>query len=230
MELISRILSAVAAGAMVFSGALEKAAPQHDVNGTLFLVNRQYMVSEAYKPEELAKAKVIGNVREMRPDAAAALEEMFAACKEETGKELISVSGYRSWAKQNRLYQRKLKSVGRNVAKAQEYVAPPGASEHHLGLAMDLGQRYKVTLNDSFGKTVTGIWVRENCWRFGFILRYDKEWEDITGYKYEPWHVRYVGKEAAKEIHEANVPFETWLAGYRARVLKEILSGGNPNP
>ena len=230
MELISRILSAVAAGAMAFSGALEEAAPQHNVNGTLFLVNRQYMVTDAYEPAALTKAKVTGNVREMRPEAAAALEEMFAACKEETGKELISVSGYRSYAKQNRLYQRKLKSVGRNVAKAQEYVAPPGASEHHLGLAMDLGQRYKQALGSAFGKSEGGKWVRENCWRFGFILRYDEGWEEITGYKYEPWHVRYVGKEAAKEIHEANVPFETWLAGYRVKVLEEILSRGNPNP
>ncbi len=230
MELISRILSVVTAGALMLGGTLEEAAPQHNVDGTLFLVNRQYMVSDAYGPEGLTKAKVVGNVREMRPDAAAALEEMFAACKEETGKELISVSGFRSYAKQNRLYQNKLKSVRRNVAKAQEYVAPPGASEHQTGLAMDLGQRYKATLNDAFGKTVTGKWVRENCWRFGFILRYDEGWEEITGYKYEPWHVRYVGKEAAKEIHEANVPFETWLTDYRVRVLKEILAGEAQDP
>ena len=117
-----------------------------------------------------------------------------------------------------------------NVAKAQEYVAPPGASEHHLGLAMDLGQRSKAALTASFGETETGKWVRENCWRFGFILRYGEEWEDITGYKYEPWHFRYVGKELAKEIHDANVPFETWLLGYRERVLKEIVARETQNP
>ena len=230
MELISRILSVVTAGTLLLSGALEEAAPQHDAGGTLFLVNRQYMVTDAYEPEELVKARVAGNVREMRPEAAAALEEMFTACKEETGKDLVSVSGYRSYAKQNRLYQRKLKSVGRNVAKAQQYVAPPGASEHQLGLAMDLGQRNKAALSDAFGRSAGGKWVRENCWRFGFILRYDEGWEEITGYRYEPWHVRYVGKEAAKEIHEVNVPLETWLTGYRVRVLKEILSGEAKDP
>ena len=228
MNMFSKILSAVLAGAMVFGTALEAAAPQHNAGGTLFLVNRQYMISSAYEPPELSAAQVPGSVREMRPEAARALEEMFAACKEETGKTLISVSGYRSWAKQNRLYQRKLKSVKRNAAKAQEYVAPPGASEHQTGLAMDLGQRGKPTLGSNFGKTEGGQWIRENCWRFGFILRYDEGWEAVTGYKYEPWHVRYVGKEAAQEIHAANVPFETWLTDYRVRRLREILAGPLP--
>lgn len=229
MEILTKILSVAAAGAMVFSAALEEAAPQHDAKGTLFLVNRHYTVSDAYEPE-LREAQVYGSVRQMRPEAATALEEMFAACKEETGKELESVSGYRSYGKQNNIYHRKLTSVKGNVAKAQEYVAPPGASEHHLGLAMDLGQRSKAALTASFGETETGKWVRENCWRFGFILRYGEEWEDITGYKYEPWHFRYVGKELAKEIHDANVPFETWLLGYRERVLKEIVARETQNP
>lgn len=229
MDFITKLASLLAAGAMVFSGALEKAAPQHNARGTLFLVNRQYMVSDAFEPAELREAKVPGQVREMRPDAAAALEEMYAACKEETGIVLTSVSGFRSYAKQSRLYQRKLQSVKGKVEKAQEYVAPPGASEHHLGLAMDIGQQSKAALTLSFGDTPGGKWVKENCWRFGFILRYGEEWEDITGYKYEPWHFRYVGKEYAKEIHEANVPFETWLKTHRARILAEILKGeSNP--
>jgi D-alanyl-D-alanine carboxypeptidase len=167
---------------------------------------------------------VPGQVRKMRPEAAEALREMFAACKEETGKTLLSISGYRSYAKQDGLFQHKLRNVKKNVEKAMEYVAPPGASEHQTGLAMDIGQKHKETLEVSFAKTEGGIWCRENCWRFGFILRYGEEWEDVTGYKYEPWHFRYVGKEFAKEIHDANIPYETWLAGYRVKVLKELLS------
>jgi len=224
MDLWTKLLSILAAGTMFLGGALEEAAPQHDVNGTLFLVNRQYMVTDAYEPAELVEAQVPGQVRQMRPEAAAALEEMFAACKEETGAVLISVSGYRSYSKQNNLYKAKLKRVGNNVAKAQEYVAPPGASEHHLGLAMDIGQQSKAALNAKFADTPGGIWAKENCWRFGFILRYGEEWEDVTGYKYEPWHFRYVGKELAKEIHDANVPFETWLVSYRVRVLQNMLN------
>ena len=213
---------------MILSGTLEEAAPQHDADGLLFLVNRQYMVSDAFEPSDLVEAQVPGQVREMRAEAAAALEEMYAACLEETGAQLISVSGYRSYSKQDKLFRAKLQRVNNKVELAQEYVAPPGASEHHLGLAMDIGQQSKPTLNEKFAETEGGIWARENCWRFGFILRYGEDWEEITGYKYEPWHFRYVGKELAKEIHDAGVPFETWLTDYRVRVLKDLLKEETP--
>ncbi len=226
MELLKELASVLAAGVMVVSGALKEAAPQHNADGLLFLVNRQFMISDAFEPADLREAQVPGQVRQMRDEAATALEEMYAACLEETGKQLISVSGYRSYAKQNALYKAKLQRVGGKVEKAQEYVAPPGASEHHLGLAMDVGQQSKPNLSEKFAETEGGIWTRENCWRFGFILRYGEEWEAITGYKYEPWHFRYVGKELAKEIHDANVPFETWMTGYRVRVLQGILGTG----
>lgn len=224
MSVLEKVLSLAAAGTMLVSGAINKGAPQNDADGNLFLVNRQWMVSETYEPAELDMSDVPGQVRKMRPEAAEALREMFAACKEETGKTLLSISGYRSYAKQDGLFQHKLRNVKKNVAKAMEYVAPPGASEHQTGLAMDIGQKHKETLEVSFAKTEGGIWCRENCWRFGFILRYGEEWEDVTGYKYEPWHFRYVGKKFAKEIHDANIPYETWLTGYRVKVLKELLS------
>ena len=223
MDLLGKLVSVLAAGSMILSGALDEAAPQHDADGLLFLVNRQYRISDAFTPEDLTEAQVPGQVREMRAEAAAALEEMYAACLEETGCQLISVSGYRSYSKQEKLYRAKLQRVGGKKELAEEYVAPPGASEHHLGLAMDIGQQSKPTLNEKFAETEGGIWARENCWRFGFILRYGEEWEDITGYKYEPWHFRYVGKDLAKEIHDAGVPFETWLTEYRVRVLRELL-------
>ena len=223
MDLLGKLASILAAGSMILSGALDEAAPQHDADGLLFLVNRQYRISDAFMPDDLTEAQVPGQVREMRAEAAAALEEMYAACLEETGCQLISVSGFRSYSKQEKLYKAKLQRVNGKKELAEEYVAPPGASEHHLGLAMDIGQQSKPTLNEKFAETEGGIWARENCWRFGFILRYGEEWEDITGYKYEPWHFRYVGKDLAKEIHDAGVPFETWLTEYRVRVLRELL-------
>ena len=223
MSSLTKLLSLLAAGSMAVSGALDAAAPQHDADGLLFLVNRQYTVSVAYEPDDLEMSDVPGQVRRLRPDAAAALKEMFQACKEETGCQLLSISGFRSYAKQEGIYRRKLRSVRGDVAKAQEYVAPPGASEHQTGLAMDIGQKNKAHLEVSFRDTAGGKWCRENCWRFGFILRYNEGWEEITGYNYEPWHFRYVGKEYAKEIHEANIPFETWLTEYRVKVLKEIV-------
>ena len=227
MSTLARVLSLLTAGSMAVSGALHAAAPQHDPDGLLFLVNRQYTLSSSYEPADLLQSDVPGQVRRMRPEAAEALKEMFLACKEETGRQLISISGYRSYAKQEGIYLRKLRSVKKDVAKAQEYVAPPGASEHQTGLAMDVGQKSKAHLEESFRDTEGGKWCRENCWRFGFILRYDEGWEETTGYKFEPWHFRYVGKEYAKEIHEAGVPMETWLIGHRIEVLKALVSGTN---
>lgn len=223
MSLLTSLVSMAAAGLMLLSVPLDAAAPQNDVDSTLFLVNRQYTITEAFEPDDLREAQVPGSVRRMREEAAAALEEMFAACKEETGIMLISISGYRSYEKQNNIYSRKLRAVKRDVAKAQEYVAPPGASEHQLGLAMDIGQKNKTHLNDKFADTPGAQWAYENCWRFGFILRYGQDWEDVTGYKYESWHFRYVGKEVAKEIHEANIPYETWMIQYRTKLLKRLM-------
>lgn len=229
MSLLTRILSLVLAGTLPVSAAIRTAAPQHDPDGFLFLVNREWMITDTYVPAELEMSDVPGQVRRLRPEAAAALREMFDACKEETGAQLISISGYRSYAKQEGIYSRKLRSVKGNTVKAQEYVAPPGASEHQLGLAMDIGQKHRIHLERSFEDTEGGQWARKNCWRFGFILRYDEPWEEITGYKYEPWHFRYVGKEYAKEIHDSGLPFETWLTGHRAEVLEKIVRGGEEN-
>ena len=224
MSSVTQLMSLITAASMMLSGTLNAAAPQHDIDGLLFLANRQYTVSEAYAPADLEMSDVSGQVRRLRPAAAKALREMFDACKEETGVKLISISGYRSYETQEGIYARKLRSVKKNEAKAQEFVAPPGASEHQLGVAMDIGQKHKVNLEISFGKTEGAKWARENCWRFGFILRYDEPWEEITGYKYEPWHFRYVGKKYAKEIHKANVPLETWLISHRVEMLRELLS------
>lgn len=232
MSSFTKILSLLTAGSMMISGAVFDAAPQHDADGLLFLVNRQYTVSSVYTPADLEMSDVPGQVRRMRPEAAEALREMFRACKEETGCQLLSISGFRSYAKQEGIYKRKLRSVKNNIAKAQEYVAPPGASEHQTGLAMDIGQKHKIHLEVSFKDTEGGIWCRENCWRFGFILRYNEgeEWESITGYKFEPWHFRYVGKEFAKEIHDANIPFETWLISHRVKLLQRIIDSADAVP
>lgn len=225
MDFLRSFLSVTSAGILLVSSALKEVAPQNDAESLLFLANRQWTLSEHYVPTTVI-AHVKGQVRYMQAEAAAALEEMFAACKAEIRVNLAAVSGYRSYGKQNNLYNRKLKSVKGNVDKADEYVARPGASEHQLGLAMDVGQLGSDSqLTASFGKTKGGQWLKEHCYEYGFILRYQEGWEDVTGYQFEPWHVRYVGKEAAMKIKEANVPYETWLAEYRTEVLQRILKG-----
>ena len=223
-NVLEQLLSLAAAGSMMISNSLLAAAPQNDVDGLLFLQNRQWRVSRYFEPATL-KANVPGQLQDMRADAAAALEEMFAACKAEIGVTLKAVSGYRSYQRQATIYQNKLDRV-KTKEKADQFVARPGASEHQLALAMDVGQKSDdVNLTSSFGRTKGGKWVAENCWRFGFILRYQEGWEDVTGYEYEPWHVRYVGLENARLIHEADMPLETYLLMLREDVLLGILLG-----
>ncbi len=81
---------------------------------------------------------------------------------------------------------------------------------------MDVGRRKNTNLSKSFGDSPEGQWVAENAHRFGFIIRYKAEWEEVTGYMYEPWHIRYVGKEHAARIHELDIPFEYYVAQLRA--------------
>lgn len=217
---VQTLASLLAAATMLVSNSANMAAPQNDFSGDLFLVNRQWRVSEYYVPV-LREVKVTG-AQDMVDRAATAYEEMAEACKKATGEKMIAVSGYRSFSKQKRLYSAKLSRVKTNE-KADEYVARPGASEHQTGMAMDVGQAGKAVVTNAFRNTEVGKWMAANCWRYGFILRYGEDWERITGYKYESWHVRYVGKAVAKQIHENPVPFETWLISYRQQKLSSIL-------
>jgi D-alanyl-D-alanine carboxypeptidase len=220
--LIRQLVATVALAASLMEGAMYKGMPQMDVEGQIFLVNRQQEMSEAYVPETV-EANVQGTTRRMRPDAAKALEEMFAAAKKEAKISFLTVSGYRSFPKQQIVYGSKVKATG-SEKKAQEYVAPPGASEHQLGLAMDVGAKSASSgLNGSFGKTKAGKWLKENAHRFGFIIRYPQEWEAVTGYKYEPWHVRYVGVTHATAMYEQKIPMETYIQSLQAEAVLDIL-------
>ena len=220
--MLEQLLSLAAAGVMMVSTSLNEAAPQNDISGLLFLQNRQWRASSAYIPQ-VRLTDMEGKVREMRDDAAAALERMAADCKAETGEIIVSVSGYRSYQTQATIYQRKKESVG--VKKADQYVARAGASEHQLGLAMDLGWKDYQGTSEKFVRTKAGKWTTENCWKYGFILRYQAGWEDITGYNQEEWHFRYVGEEHAKAIYENQMPLETYLILLRQEVLMDIVLG-----
>ena len=223
-DLLSQLLSLAAAGTMMISTGLNAGAPQNDIDGTLFLQNRQWRASSAFVPA-VREAQVEGKVREMREDAAAALEQMFADCKAETGEILVSVSGYRSYQTQATLYQRKLNNVNGSHKRADEYVARAGASEHQLGMAMDIGWDDYHGTSDKFPRSKAGKWCTENCWKYGFILRYQAGWEEVTGYKAEEWHFRYVGKEHAARIYENQMPLEEYLILLRQEVLMDIVLG-----
>jgi D-alanyl-D-alanine carboxypeptidase len=209
--ILQNIVSVVALSVTLLLGGMNAAMPDKNADGTLFLVNRSHMVSSEYVPE-VRKTDVYGMSQSMREDAATALEEMFAAAAED-GVKLSTVSGYRSYTKQNAIHARKVKTSGQE--QADRLSAPPGASEHQLGLAMDVAQRGSSQLSSGFAGTKAGQWVDANAYRFGFIVRYQQDTEAITGYAYEPWHVRYVGKEYAKEIFESGEPLETYVSAHR---------------
>jgi zinc D-Ala-D-Ala carboxypeptidase len=220
-----QLLSLVMALVSALSVSVSTIGEATTLGGYLALVNRDYVLPADYEPDDLVRPDVKttnGSAILMRAEAAQALEELFAAAKDEAGLTIYAVSGYRSYSTQAAIFERKIKNTG-SKEKAQRLVAPPGASEHQLGLAMDLKASPDGNLSAAFAKTKQGQWVAENAHRFGFIIRYKEEWTDITGYSYEPWHIRYVGKEHAAIIYEMDIPLETYIEALREAALDEYL-------
>lgn len=181
----------------------------------LVLVNKERNLPSDYKPSDLVipnvKFSFDGNSEKkyLREEAAKALEQLFLE-GEKQGVVLYAVSGYRSYEKQKGIFNNKVSKVG--VEEANKVVAKPGQSEHQTGLAMDVSSKSaNYLLEENFGQTVEGRWLKENAHKFGFIIRYPKEKVDITGYNYEPWHIRYVGKEVANELNEKLITLEEYF-------------------
>jgi D-alanyl-D-alanine carboxypeptidase len=146
-----------------------------------------------------------------------ALIEMLDDC-EAAGYSPLICSAYRSTKRQQELYEeqaQKLKNQGYSTSDAYEKaatsVAYPGTSEHQLGLAVDLVDASYQMLDTKQEDTPVQQWLMENSWKYGFILRYPTDKSDITGIIYEPWHYRYVGKDAAREIYEQGICLEEYL-------------------
>ncbi|EPT8861053.1 TPA: D-alanyl-D-alanine carboxypeptidase family protein [Listeria innocua] len=187
----------------------------------LVLANKDYSLQPTYTPPDLVRPNVtfsFGNEQvekaQLRKEAGTALEEMFKAADKD-GKKLFAVSGYRSYKRQQEVFQAEVNSKGDK--KAREAVAYPGTSEHQTGLAMDISsenQSYELT--EAFGNTPEGKWLEENAHNYGFILRYMKGREDITKYQYESWHYRYVGKDAATIIYKNNWTLEEFFEYVKA--------------
>ena len=224
MSVLGSLATLLVSGTLLVTQTLKTVAPQNDPDG-LFLVSRAWPISGDYVPETRL-ANVSGQVKRLRPHVADALEAMFKAAKQEAKVTLMSVSGYRPYDKQERIYQAKLRRVRGDVEAANAYVALPGTSEHQTGLTMDVGQKSLSSdqnLSGSFGNSRGGQWLKENCWRFGFIVRYQEGWEAVTGYSAEPWHVRYVGLEAAEKLHENEMPLEDFLKIERVAIMMDLL-------
>ncbi|HEU0206131.1 MAG TPA: M15 family metallopeptidase [Pseudolysinimonas sp.] len=136
---------------------------------------------------------------EMRPEAAAALRQMFADYQAQSGAQLRVVSAYRSYTTQVATYNGWVSRLGQ--AQADRQSARPGTSEHQTGLAVDIN----TGSDQGFGATPAGTWLAANSYKYGFIVRYPDGFEPITGYEYEPWHFRFIGVDLATEMHTTGV-------------------------
>ena len=170
------------------------------------VVNKQRPLDPTtYAPRDLRapaiklKGAATSEAMQMRGEAATALEALDTAAKNE-GIKLALVSAYRSYNSQKTIYDSEVKGFGQAVADRES--ARPGHSEHQTGWAADLGRADgKCEIEACFADTAEGQWLAANAYKYGFILRYAKDKTDVTGYVYEPWHLRYVGTDLAAEMH-----------------------------
>lgn len=182
----------------------------------LVLVNKNYRLPSNYVPNDLVYLNVplyredtSNEANYLRKVAADALTSLFTAAKNEKGYELIARSGYRSYKTQVTLYNNYVTTNGQQYADS--YSARAGHSEHQTGLTIDITSKsVNEGLVQTFGQSREGAWVADNAHRFGFIIRYLQGRKSETGYEYEPWHLRYVGVEAATYIYENNLILEDY--------------------
>lgn len=179
--------------------------------GNLILVNKYYKLDSNYVPSDLVTIdSKYGVSRQMQKEAYEAFIKMFEAARKE-GLHFYAVSPYRSYSYQQQLYNNYVNSDGKK--NADTYSARPGYSEHQTGLAIDVMASGTSTLND-FGNTKEYTWLCKNAHKYGFILRYPKGKEDITGYIYEPWHYRYLGINVATKVYESGLTYDEYYAYY----------------
>lgn len=178
------------------------------------LVNREYRMSADYIPADLVVPEVrfsfYGTYEKsyVRQVTADALQKLFAAGERENVI-LKAVSGYRSYARQKAIYDSNVSKRG--ATETDKVSAKPGASEHQTGLTVDVSSdAVGCALEERFGETPDGKWLAANCHKYGFIIRYPKHKSGITGYSYEPWHIRYVGRKLATHLYKHGLTLEEY--------------------
>ncbi len=180
-----------------------------DQDDLLVLVNKYQELSKNFVPKDLkvisSKYQWNGRTNKLTKEAATAFEEMCAAAVKDKIY-IYAASGYRSYATQKYLYNNYVAQDG--FAAAETYSARPGYSEHQTGLAMDIANKYDFISK----KDKEYTWLVNNSYKYGYILRYPEKKDNITGYMYEEWHYRYVGKDVAKEVYESNLTYDEYIA------------------
>ncbi len=184
-----------------------------NVDSLLIVANKKHKLPDGYVPEDLVDVNTLGGratiAPYMRQEAAEAVAEMIQDAQNNDGVYLTISSAYRSESYQASLYNGYVGQYG--VATADTISSRPGYSDHQTGLAADFVEGGDSDFNERFESTASGIWLAEHAYEYGFIIRYPKGKQEITGYTYEPWHFRYVGKEYAKLIYESGLSFEEYF-------------------
>lgn len=179
--------------------------------GILILVNKFHKLTKTYKPKDIVSIsnQYAYSGHSIEKEVYGKYKEMWNAAKKQD-LTLIATSSFRDYDFQKSLYDQYENSNGQEWADSVS--ARPGHSEHQLGLALDI-----VTHNstmDNFDTTDEFKWLKDNAYRYGFILRYPKDKEYITGYAYESWHYRYVGEKVAKEVYDQGITYDEYYAYY----------------
>lgn len=216
-RVVPQIKSAVTAGASRTSPP-SWTPPEETDTWNLMLVNPWNPLPEHYSIDLIS----LRSGQSVDRRCADALEAMMADCQA-AGLSPLICSSYRTQATQQGLYNAQIQDLiaqGLSSEEAEKQaatmVALPGTSEHQLGLAVDIVDSEYQILENSQENTPVQRWLMEHCWEYGFILRYPKEKTPLTGIIYEPWHYRYVGKEAAEEISKAGICLEEYLGAIPA--------------
>lgn len=179
----------------------------------LMLVNKDNALSKTYVPDNLVNADSKYRDNVLVADIVYKNFKKMATDMNNLGYDIDIMSGYREYIYQEKLYNKSLNDKG--FAYTFRSVAKPGCSEHQTGLAIDICvyKNEKCYVEHEIEDMEEDTWLRNNAYKYGFILRYPKGKEDITGYNYEPWHYRYVGK-IAEEIYFNNITLEEYLEKY----------------
>lgn len=167
------------------------------------IVNKQRPLPAGYTPNDLTYA----GSEQIRSTVAGPLNNLIAAAKKDEVN-LSILSAFRSYEYQKELYNSYVAKDG--VSNADRYSARPTHSEHQTGLAVDLGNG-QCDLQACFGETPAGKWLQKHAHEYGFIIRYGNGQENLTGYQYEPWHIRYVGTDLAYELYKNNQTLEQFF-------------------
>lgn len=198
-------------GSSSSSGVTSKGYKIEVIDGVTYIdgymiANKTYALPSTYVPTNTTKPVTATNCADCLDKEALDAYTRMKNDAASDGHTIWIASGYRSYSYQNALYNGYVNRAGK--AEADTYSARPGHSEHQTGLAFDLN-----TVSESFGSTKEGIWVNENCYKYGFILRYPKGKDGETGYIYEPWHFRYVGTDLASKLYNSGdwITMETYF-------------------